>query len=146
MIRIFLSLSLFCLLGYLSKVHERLLTNRLCFQSVWPLMPGFITQYVQCPLSGFSPETRVHRPSSFPSIKEIFCAFFSFWDLCTSSGHFLTQGFIKEGSLPTAQLVFTNLQHSPPRQKWAFSASYRLRFPFVLRIPWILGHVKLVRY
>ena len=84
-------------------------------------MPGLITQYVGCLLSGYSPETLVHRPSSF-LLKRKFSVLFS---LLLGSLHFkwpfLTQGFIKEGSLSRAQLVFTNLEHSLPHSRWALA-------------------------
>ena len=65
MMRFSLSLSLFCLMGYLSKVHERLLHKPPVFIICLALSARILTQYVGCFLSGYSLGTLVHRPGSF---------------------------------------------------------------------------------
>ena len=57
--------SLFCLMVYLSKVHERLLHKPPVFIICLALSARILTQYVGCFLSGNSLGTLVHRPGSF---------------------------------------------------------------------------------
>ncbi len=145
MMRFSLSLSLFCLMGYLSKVHERLLHKPPVFIICLALSARILTQYVGCFLSGNSLGTLVHRPGSFLLNRKFLCFFPSFLGSLHFKWPFLTQGFIKEGSLSWAQLVFTNLEHSLPHSRWAFPRHIVL-ISFCSSDTMDFGNVKLVRY
>ena len=116
---VFLIFKPFCLMGYLSKVHERLLREPPVFIICLALSARILTQYVGC--SGNNLETLVHRPGSFLLNRKFLCFFPSFLGSLHFRWPFLTQVFIKEGSLSWAQLVFTNLEHSLPHSRWALA-------------------------
>ena len=91
----FLIYSLFCLRS-LIKVHERLLTNRLCFIPFCLIARNY---YTLC-TSVFSQVLVLSHwyigLKNSPLLKGFSVPFLTFWDLCTSYGHSLTQGFIKD--------------------------------------------------
>ena len=105
MMRFSLSLSLFCLMGYLSKVHERLLHKPPVFIICLAFSARILTQYVGCFWSGYSLGTLVHRPGSFLLYRKFSVLFPSFLGSLHFKWPSLTQGFIEEGSLSRAQLV-----------------------------------------
>ena len=131
--------------GLFIKSAREVTTQTACVHNLLgPQCPDFNT-VCRVFLSGNSLETLVHRPGSFLLNRKFLCFFPSFLGSLHFKWPFLTQVFIKEGSLSWAQLVFTNLEHSLPHSRWAL-ARHIVLISFCSLDTLDFGHVKLVRY
>ena len=142
---VFLILKPFLSHGLFIKSAREVTTQTACVHNLLgPQCPDFNT-VCRVFLSGNSLGTLVHRPGSFLLNRKFLCFFPSFLGSLHFKWPFLTQVFIKEGSLSWAQLVFTNLEHSLPHSRWAL-ARHIVLISFCSSDTLDLGHVKLVRY